>query len=414
MTALAPAAPLERLAPVAAAERVALLDVLRGLALYGVLLANMVWFDGIAFLPRAEVDARSTRLDDVAVFLIRIFVDAKAMTLFSFLFGLGFAIQLDRAAARGQDGLPLYLRRLSVLMLLGVSHILLLWWGDVLWGYALVGFVMVLFRRLRTRTLLAWAAVFAFVPQVVAAIPAVATQLERLVVPHDHAAFRAQVLDALRGSDHVQLVRMQVSQAIHHASARPLSFLTWPLGRFLLGYVVGRSRLLHEASARLPLFRKLCAWGLAVGLPCSVAAFVKRAYLRRGGTLPLGGDLALMVPDELGILALAAAYTAALVLLMERPWWRRRLLALAPVGQMALTNYLSQSLVCTFLFYGWGLGLIGEVGTAVVVPLTLAIFLVQIGISGAWLRRFRFGPVEWVWRSLAYGQRQSMRRVEVA
>jgi uncharacterized protein len=86
---------------------------------------------------------------------------------------------------------------------------------------------------------------------------------------------------------------------------------------------------------------------------------------------------------------------------------------LAPVGQMALTNYLSQSLICTFIFYGWGLGLVGKVGTAVVIPLTLAIFVVQIVISGAWLKRFRFGPVEWAWRSLSYGQRQSMRRAGV-
>ncbi len=97
---------------------------------------------------------------------------------------------------------------------------------------------------------------------------------------------------------------------------------------------------------------------------------------------------------------------------MERPAWQRRLTILAPAGQMALTNYLSQSLICTFLFYGWGLGLSGRVGTALSIPITLAIFTVQVLWSRAWLRRFRFGPVEWVWRSLAYGQRQPMRRLE--
>jgi uncharacterized protein len=403
MTALALQAPPERLAPVVAAERVVLLDVLRGLALYGVLLANMVWFDGIAFLPREEVAARSSKLDEVAVFLIRIFVDGKAITLFSFLFGLGFAIQLDRAAARGQDGLPLYLRRLAILLALGAGHVLLLWCGDILWMYALVGFLMVPFRRLSTRTLLGCAAALAFLPPMAVAIPAVERQLHRLAFAPDDVAFRAQVLAALRGSDRAELVRMQVRQVLHHASARPLSCFAWPLARFLVGYVVGRSRLLHDAAARLPFFRKLLGWGLGIGLACSVGTFVKRAFVRRGGTFPVAVDVALAVPDELGILALAAAYTAALVLLMERPAWRRRLMRLAPVGQMALSNYLTQSLVCTFLFYGWGLGLIGKVGTAVVIPLTLAIFGVQMVVSRAWLSRFRFGPVEWLWRTLAYG-----------
>src|SRR3954470_16131422 len=123
MAAPALAAPPEHLEPVAAVERVALLDVLRGFALYGVLLANtVVWFNGLAFLPRVERAAMSTRFDEIASFLIRIFVDGKAMTLFTFLFGLGFAIQLERAAARGQNGLPPYLRRLGILLGIGFLH----------------------------------------------------------------------------------------------------------------------------------------------------------------------------------------------------------------------------------------------------------------------------------------------------
>ena len=413
MSVPVPSAPVERLEPVAALDRLALLDVLRGFALYGVLLANTLWFSGRAFMPREELAATKTRIDEVAAFMIRIFVDGKAMTLFSVLFGLGFAIQLERARARGQDGLPVYLRRLGILLAIGFCHVVLIWWGDILWNYALTGFVMVLFRRRSQRALLIWAALFAVVPPMIGMIPAVAAFLER-VIPHppDRAAFRAQVLDALRGHDRVRLTEMQVRQTLHHASGMPLSFISWTLSRFLVGYALGRSRLLHDVAARRPLFRKLLVGGLIVGLACGVAGYLRQRFLRNAGTLPLGVKMALIVPDELAYVSMVAAYVAALALMMQRPAWARRLLILAPVGQMALTNYLSQSLICTFLFYGWGLGLIGRVGVALCVPLTLAIFTVQILVSRAWLRRFRFGPVEWVWRSLTYGKRQPMRRPE--
>lgn len=413
MSAPAYAAPSERLDPVAAADRIPLLDVLRALALYGVLLANTVWFSGRAFFAKGDMPTQSARLDEIAGNVIRIFVDGKAMTVFSFLFGLGFAVQLERAEARGRNGLPVYLRRLGILTAIGFCHVVLLWWGDILWNYALTGFVMVLFRRCRDRTLLIWAVLLAFVPHMVGSIPAVDAFFKRaLPHPHDHAAFQAQMLEAIRGNDRAHLIRMHLRQALYHSAGMPLSFISWTLSRFLVGYAVGRSRILHDVAARRPLFRKLLGWGIGIGVACAVAFFVRRGFLRGGGTLPTGLRIALMVPDEIGVIATATAYVAAVALLMARPAWQRRLMILAPAGQMALTNYLSQSLICTFVFYGWGLGLSGRVGTALTVPLTLAIFVVQVLWSRAWLKRFRFGPVEWTWRSLAYGERQPMRRVE--
>lgn len=400
-----------QLNPIGVANRIALLDVLRGFALYGVLLGNTaVWFNGLAFLPRNERRALSTNADELAASLIRLFVDGKAMTLFAFLFGVGFAIQLGRAASRGRSGVPVYLRRLAILFAIGMLHVVLLWWGDILWGYALAGFAMVLFRRQSQRALLVWAVVFILLPQMVATIPAVVAVFGHLPGPVNRTAFRAQVLDALRGHDPFRLAQMQVTQALVHVSRGPFFFIPWTLGRFLLGYVVGRSRLLHEAGAYRPLFRKLLVVALGLGSVCSVASFLAQRFRSSGGTFSLAADIGLMVPDEIGYLAVAAAYVAALALLMQRSAWRRRLLILAPAGQMALSNYLLQSLICTFVFYGWGLGLIGRVGPALCVPLTLAIFVVQIVFSVGWLRRFRFGPAEWVWRSLTYGHRQPMLR----
>jgi uncharacterized protein len=419
MSAPADAAPPVRLdhdpalAPVAAPDRIPLLDVLRGFALYGVLLANTVWFSGRAFLPREPGPPPSLDVHGVAEIVIRIFVDAKAMTLFSFLFGLGFAVQLERAEARGRSGLPTYLRRLGIMLALGFCHIVLIWWGDILWNYALTGFVMILFRKRSQRALLIWALLLAFLPSLVGAIPAVDDFFARtLPHPPDQTAFRAQMLEALRGHDRAHLTWMHLQMAFYHGTHMPLSLVCWPLSRFLLGYAVGRSRILQNVAARRPLFHKLLGWGIALGVVCAVVFLVRRGYVRAGNTLSTGLKIAMVVPDELGVLATATAYLSALALLMERPAWRKRLMRLAPVGQMALSNYLSQSLICTFLFYGWGLGLSGRVGTALTIPLTLAIFAAQMIWSPLWLKRFRFGPAEWVWRSLTYGAMQPMQRRE--
>lgn len=398
--------------PVAAPERLALLDVLRGLALFGVLLANMsAWYSGRALLPQGEATAFMTPVNIGAAILTNVIVDSKAMTLLTFLFGLGFAIQLERAEVHGRSPLPIHFRRLAALIAIGAAHVALLWWGDILWGYGLTGFALVLFRKSRPRTLFIWAIALIFVPMIVTAIPAVAEHLERVMpAPPDHEAFRAEVLAAMKGTDHLQLLKMQALHSFYFVSGIAGWYFTWVLGRFLLGYYAGRTRLLQDAPARLPLFRKLLGWGLGIGLTCAAAGIARRFLFPRGARGPSSLlKLALVVPFELGLLAMAAAYLAAVVLLMQRPAWRRRLMALAPVGRMALTTYLSQSLISTFIFYGWGLGLIGKAGPAMCIPISLGIFALQIQLSRWWLSRFRFGPMEWVWRSLTYLRLQPMR-----
>lgn len=411
MTSLPAVAPPEGPSPVA--ERIGLLDVLRGFALYGVLLANTaVFYSGRAFLPRAEAAARSDSLDEVASWLLSVFVDGKALTLLTFLFGLGFAVQLERAETQGRSVVPIFLRRLLILLAIGICHMLLLWWGDILQSYAVAGLALLLFRRRSGRGLLLWAAGLIFVPQLVSAVPAASAAIARVLGgPADRAAFNAELLAALSGDDHGRLLKMQVLQAFHHVTTIAVWFFPWTLGRFLVGYFAGRRRWLHDVPEHLPFFRKLLGWGLGLGIAGSIVTAVRRALGRRDVVLPDLVKLALKLPEEAGLLAMTAAYVAAVVLLMQRPAWRRRLMLVAPVGQMPLTSYLSQSLVCTFVFYGWGLGLIGRVGPARCIPLTLAIFAAQIAFSRAWLARYRFGPMEWLWRSLTYGRAQPMRRL---
>ena len=410
-----PKSPLAVLAPAeptTAGERIAVLDVLRGFALYGVLLANTVhFFSGRAFMARVDAMAQTDAADQVFLFLASTLVDGKAMTLLTFLFGLGFALQLQRAEAAGRSGLVTYLRRLAALTLIGALHVLLLWWGDILWGYAIAGVGLILFRRMRGWKLLAWAVGLALLPQLALSLPAVTKAIAPLLpAPADGAAFRAKLLAAITGHDRRALTQMHLQQLYYHLGSIWLWYFPGLVGRFLVGYWAGTTRLLQDAGRRLPLFRQLALWGLVLGIPGSSILAVLRLLRRLNFKIQIGLFHALSVPAELGTMLLCCGYAAVVVLLMQRPTFRRSLLLIAPVGQMALTTYLAQSLICTFLFYGWGLGLATRVQPARLVPVTLAIFLAQILFAHAWLSRFRFGPMEWLWRSLTYGRLQPLVR----
>ncbi|RYZ16556.1 MAG: DUF418 domain-containing protein, partial [Myxococcaceae bacterium] len=190
-----------------------------------------------------------------------------------------------------------------------------------------------------------------------------------------------------------------------------LLWMIFILGRFLLGLLAGRYLLLQDVERHRALHRKLLGWGLVLGVLGNGAGVLVQ-HLRLAGLLdPAKAHwmFTLSAIQELGYLGLAAFYVAAFALLFQKERWRRWLGVLAPVGRMALTNYLMQTVVSLCLYDGWGLGLIGKLPPSRCVALTLVVFALQIPFSHAWLSRFRFGPAEWLWRSLTYGQRQPMR-----
>jgi uncharacterized protein len=400
------------LSPIAADERVVLLDVIRGFTLYGVLLANTVpWYSGWALLPKAETAARTGISEEIALAFLTVFISRKSQTLLTCLFGLGFAMQLVRAEARGEQGTWLFLRRLAGLLLIGAAHAAFVWWGDVLWGYALTGGTLLLFRTRSTLALVVLAIALVFVPKFVVLVPAVSAFLDSInLSPADRAAFDAELLGVIRGQDYVGLVRMQLQRAFFQFGRHAPEYLPWMIGHFLLGFAAGRSHVLERAATHLRAWRKILAWGVALGLAGGAASAVKGYFVRHGWTPSTRWKAALVVPEEVAILAMASAYVAALALLMQSPKWQRRLILLAPAGQMALTTYLSQSVIMTFLFYGWGLGLIGTCGPATCIAMTVAVFAVQLALARVWLARFRFGPMEWVWRTITYGKAPPLRR----
>lgn len=418
-----------RLEPVSARERIQLIDVLRGFALFGVLLANMAWLSGeeLVLTEARAASLPTAAIDHYAKYLINFFVDGKANTIFAFLFGLGFAVQLIRAEERGVSILSIYARRLFLLLLFGVAHMLLLWYGDILHLYALMGSVLILFRRRSGKTLLTAGVILMVVPfALLFSLPWVFSLCMGVPDAAERAAELAAEIQArearlavFAGGSYLAVVRAHWRYNLEEyiTSGVMFALALYALGRFLLGYYVGRRRLLHESHLHLPLFRRLLAWGLVFGVVgnaifvwVSVAMDAKTA--NEASLWAVGAAWIIM----LGIPAMSLFYLSAIVLLFQRPRWQRRLLRLAPVGRMALTNYLMQTVFHLFIFYGYGLGLglIGRVGTSLCIPLSLAIFGLQILYSRWWLARFRFGPAEWLWRTLTYGARQPMRMEQTA
>jgi len=408
--------------PVDDAERLVLLDVLRGFALCGVFVSNVaMWFSGRPFFTRAEAEAfmsTAPLVDKVVGMSTAILVFGKFITLFSFLFGLGFSIQLSRAEARGASIVPLYARRLGAMMLLGVSHLFLLWYGDILSTYALLGVGLLLFYKRTDKTLLVWTALLILV------LPPVFMGLSKLLplltgAAEDKAAakamaeqLKAATREVFQSGSYFEVVGANAGYYFRDFVSGMIYVLPPLLGRFLLGLMAGRRRFFHEPSEHRPFFRKLLWGGLGVGVVTSASAVVVW-QLTRLKLIPEGA--AWMGPvmtsvRQVAELGLAAFYVASLTLLFLRPRWNRLLSLLAPVGRMALTNYLTQTVASLLFFYGFGLGYLGKLGPAACVGLTLCFFGVQVVFSHLWLARFRFGPAEWLWRSITYGKPQPMRR----
>jgi uncharacterized protein len=409
--------------PVQAGERVVLLDVLRGFALGGVFISNAkVWFSGQVFLPRPRLDALNASPVNTAFdYLYRFFVAGKLVTIFSFLFGLGFAVQMMRAEERGAPVVSTHVRRLLILLTLGLAHMFFLWYGDILGLYALLGLLLLLFRRRSDRALLAWGftlvlAAPLIVPTLDKFLPLWLTSQEAAlaatkVATDKSTAIKAETLAAFESGSY--FTAMHGNFIFLEDFLFKISFVTFSaitVGKFLLGFYAGRRRLFHEPEKHLGLFRRLLWWSLAAGV-LGNGFFVVLRYLRRSHLVSEDQSWSFLFSfiTQIGDLGMGIFYVAAMTLLFQRPLGKRLLSTLAPAGRMALTNYLTQSAIALLLFYGIGLGLITKIGTAPTLGLTAGLFTVQMLVSHLWLSRLQFGPVEWLWRSLTYGRAQPMR-----
>ncbi|MGY6569024.1 MAG: DUF418 domain-containing protein [Salinarimonas sp.] len=401
-------------APVSGAERIATLDILRGFALFGILVMNIQAFAMISAAYINPLAVPPVGNAEYAIWLVsHVFFDEKFITLFSMLFGAGIVLMTQRAEAAGNGALALHYRRMVWLLVIGLIHAYLIWYGDILTAYALIGMVAVFMRNWSPRNLIAAGLGFLLLHFMIAAFMGFGiTQLPyeevselEVFVWYPHDFYRVAEIAAYRGGFLEQLpIRIEQSLSMHlfvlPTDLLPylLAVMAWGMAAFKSGLMTG------EWSNRA--YARLAVTGLALGLPLTALGVVMNENAGWEMTFSLYFG---RMPNTLAAPLLALSYTA-LVILAARRFGPAMQALFTPVGRMAFSNYLAQSIICTFIFYGHGLGLFMEVGRVGQIMIVFAIWIAMPLWSRAWLARFRFGPAEWLWRSLVYRKAQPMLR----
>ena len=405
---------VNEIGPVSSRERIEILDVLRGLAVCGILIGNVQWFSGYGFMPPA-LEAQTPVYDQVTHFLVHFFVEGKFYSIFSFLFGFGFALQIARAEERGDSHASLFKRRLFWLLIIGLLHAYLLWYGDILSVYALMGFILVLFRRKSNESLLKWTFVLTAVPIATYILLYIAFAL--LAPAGAASGFEAAQLDMwssnlenVRHGSYWQILTGYNRQTIVGRYLGLIFQMRLPkiLAMFLLGMYTYRRGIFQNLSEHQGLIRRVLIYGAVFGLIGNISM----AWLA-GNEAPFPPSLAGLlgvIGYAFGVPAMALWIIAFIATVWQRNDASRQVLKiLAPVGRMALTNYLLQTIICVTIFYGYGFGLFGRFGALRSTLIALAIFLFQIAFSTIWLKYFAYGPMEWIWRQLTYRRRLGLR-----
>jgi uncharacterized protein len=433
--------------PVAEHERIITLDVLRGIALLGIFFVNMqVFAMPLAKFYGTPALAEAPPARQWAWAFVHVFCQYKFISLFSLLFGMGLAVALIRAQRAGRPFALTYLRRILILAVVGAMHGFLLWYGDILLIYALLGVPLLLLARLRPSVLIAIAAVLLTINVAFAGAysfahaygqrldseQAALRQGDDVPVDSDADEYQAAPEEepVLKGLAAMEAAHWQpMSQIWMEAETRAfrdgpwaeamifrsvtmafnvamIFFIGWGiLGLFLLGAALMKLGFFGPQYRRWHIAATVI--GLGIGLP--VEAFTAWLMYNSGWAWNYSFAAGQTIHD-VGRLFMLAGYVGGITLLMKAGAIGWVANALASVGRMALTNYLLQSVIATAIMYHWGFGLFGEVDRAQQLGLVALIFLAQIIFSVFWLRAFRFGPMEWLWRSLTYMKWQPLMR----
>lgn len=386
--------------PTLGQERHEFLDVLRGFALVGIITANMVLYSLYDSLSESAKMSMSTYpIDKVLDFLELTFIEGKFYTIFSVLFGIGFSILLTRSQARSAGFHRFFLRRMSILFLIGLAHAVLVWHDDILECYAVCGALLLPFVKVRNRTIIVFAILVLATGAVIkftGAIPRHSFTGPREMLYARFGFTHESELARLTQGSVLDIWRQNLGDWFGQVDYIISSGMIFKIfGCFLLGFYIGRNEIYKRLENYRATIRRVAIGGLIIGIPLNLIyayTFSSEEFWVRN------------LAEPTAILPLSAAYACIVCLLWLNERWHRRVQIFAPVGRMALTNYVGQSVICTLIFYGTGLGLGGRMGPTLYLPIAFAVYLGQIAVSRMWLARFQFGPLEWIWRMLTYGR----------
>jgi len=403
-----------QISPVKITDRIVAIDVLRGFALLGILIMNIQGFsmpEAAYFLPTVYGD-----FDGVNRWVwigSHIFADQKFMTIFSMLYGAGIILLTAKRDEREEKSAGLHYRRTFWLLVIGLAHAYLLWSGDILVTYAICAAVVFWFRKVRpTRQLIMGILVLLVSPLIMTgsylslayAPPETAAQLLEQFSPS--AEKIAEQLAAYRGGWAEQMTQ-RVPSSLETNTGALFFFLFWRAsGLMLIGMALFKWGIF--SAKRSPKFYTWMAiLGFGIGLPLVIYGVIDNFAHNWDPLYSVLGPGT--IPNYLGSPFVSLGYIAVIMRLVQTETFAGLQKRWAAVGRLALTNYLLQTILATLIFYGFGLGLFGSVARWQQLLIVFAIWLIQLAISPIWLRYFRFGPFEWLWRSLTYGRLQPMR-----
>ena len=415
---------MNQLAPVQAAEREKFMDVLRGFAILGIFIANLgsglSWYNESAHMTGPML---MEGWDHKMLFLHHMFIEGKFYSIFSLLFGWGIALQIKRGLAKDINPIPTIRRRLFFMLILGAVH-LLIWNGDIVFFYAMLGFLLIPLRKFSNKTLLVTGAVLILTPILfywlkmeypVLNYPAEKMNELGIKVTSNMLPIKSQedYMALMQHGSWWDQFKVNVGGVFfRYGYLFFVSRIPKVVGMFLIGYVIGRTDFYKNIVQHKKLLYYLIGIGIVVGLPANYYLAYYMAW-HDGDYYGLKTNgLYQTIFYAVGVVPLALLYVSVFMLSFQANTGRKILSVLAPVGKMAFSNYIMQSLIGNFVFLGAGLGYMGTVGPVYYTMFGILVFIGQIIISTIWLKYFNYGPLEWLWRSATYSKWQVMKKTD--
>ena len=415
---------MNQLAPVQAAEREKFMDVLRGFAILGIFIANLgsglSWYNESAHMTGPML---MEGWDHKMLFLHHMFIEGKFYSIFSLLFGWGIALQIKRGLAKDINPIPTIRRRLFFMLILGAVH-LLIWNGDIVFFYAMLGFLLIPLRKFSNKTLLVTGAVLILTPILFYWLKMEYPVLNYPAEKMNELGIKvtSNMLPIKSEEDYMALMqhgswwdqfKVNVGGVFfRYGYLFFVSRIPKVVGMFLIGYVIGRTDFYKNIVQHKKLLYYLIGIGIVVGLPANYYLAYYMAW-HDGDYYGLKTNgLYQTIFYAFGVVPLALLYVSVFMLSFQANTGRKILSVLAPVGKMAFSNYIMQSLIGNFVFLGAGLGYMGTVGPVYYTMFGILVFIGQIIISTIWLKYFNYGPLEWLWRSATYSKWQVMKKTD--
>lgn len=396
--------------PTKGKNRVESIDALRGFAILGILLANILSWSGVRFLPYTEITQWPSFETDLIIYkLIGIFVDTKFYTIFSLLFGIGFYFQFHKNRNNQAEFMPIYYRRLGFLMLFGLVHSFF-WSGDILFIYAMVGFLFTLFRNLKTKNLLIISIISFITPLVIDVMMVI--WKPGFMVPEKSLALKTyldieptQLIEPFMNGSFWEVTKMNWHNLVWRwfdllPSGRPFKILSL----FILGYYLMSTNYFQEKAHS---WKRLAIYSV-VGLGLTLLS--KQVGGSMGQFPRDWNDILYKFLFSFGQINMAFAYISIITILYKTKTGEKMMSGLKFAGRMSFTSYLSHTIFGILIFYPYAMGYFGQFTLWQVEIIAVIIFIVQVFLAKLWLKYYTFGPLEWLWRSLTYGKFLSMKK----